>query len=203
MSAHKANKETGERAMVQWRNTDERYGAIAQALHWTIFALVALQFASAELVDAFPRGSAERGLVIDVHESLGLAVLALVMVRLGWRVVNPALPVDGPAWQQRAARAAHVGLYVLMAAVPVAGYVVAGARGHDPNLVGLALPRLFAPDRDRARAASNVHEVLAWAMAALVGMHVAAAVWHHIVARDATLARMLPRRKAIAPAFRR
>lgn len=189
--------------MIDWRNTSERYGAIAQFLHWTIFALIALQFVSAELVEAFPRTSAERAMVITVHESLGLAALALVLIRLPWRIVNPALPGHGPAWQQRLARAAHVALYALMVAAPVTGYVLAAARGHDPALFGLALPQLIGQDRALARAAKNVHEVLAWTMAALVAVHAAAAVWHHVVAGDATLRRMLPRRTGIELGFRR
>jgi cytochrome b561 len=183
--------------MVQWRNTAAHYGTVVQVLHWTIFALITAQFVSAQLVDLFPRGSAGRATVIDVHESVGLAVLALVLVRLAWRSVNPALPVHGPVWQQRAARATHGGLYLLMLAVPIAGYVLAAGRGHDLALFGVALPTLLGADRGLARAARQVHEVLAWTMLALVAAHAAAAVWHHVVARDTTLRRMLPRRTGI------
>jgi cytochrome b561 len=179
--------------MIQWRNTGERYGSVAQFLHWTIFALIALQFISAQLVDVFPRASAERGMVIGVHESLGLAALALVLIRVSWRMVNPALPGHGPVWQQRLARAAHVGLYVLMVAVPVAGYVAGAARGHDLALFGFTLPELIGRDRTLARTAIGVHEVLAWTLLALVAMHAAAAAWHHFIAGDTTLRRMLPR----------
>ena len=183
--------------MIQWRNTDAHYGMVAQVLHWTIFVLIASQFVSAQLVDVFPRGSAERATVIDLHESLGLAVLALVLVRLSWRTVNPALPGHGPVWQQRAARAAHAGLYLLMLVVPIAGYVVAAGRGHELALFGFALPPLLEADRSLARTARGIHEVLAWSLAGLVAVHAAAAVWHHVVARDTTLRRMLPRRTGI------
>jgi cytochrome b561 len=182
---------------MQFRNTDQRYGSIAQVLHWTIFVLIALQFGSALLVDAFPRESTERATVIGVHESLGLAALALVLIRVCWRIVNRAPPGHGPAWQQRFARGAHGGLYLLMIGVPMAGYVAAAARGHDLTLFGLALPPLFGADRTLSRAAKNVHEFLAWTLLALVGVHVAAALWHHVVARDTTLRRMLPEPTAI------
>lgn len=185
---------------MQWRNTDDRYGAIAQVLHWAIFVLIALQFAGGELIGAFARGSPERGLVIDVHESAGLATLALIAVRLAWRLVDRTPPVHGPPWQRRAAGIVHAGLYAVMVAVPVAGIVVAAARGHDLALFGIALPQLLARDRAVARAAADVHEALAWALAAVVAVHAAAAFWHHVVARDATLARMLPRRNGVAPA---
>lgn len=185
------------------RTSEEHYGAVTQVLHWTIFALFVLQFASAELIDAFPRDSAGRTTVVGVHESLGLAAVALVLIRVLWRTANPALAGHGPAWQRRLASAAHAGLYALMIAVPVAGYVVAAARGHDLSLFGIALPELIGRDRALARAAKDVHEVLAWTMAALVGVHAGAAIWHHVVAGDATLRRMLPRRSRLDPGFPR
>jgi cytochrome b561 len=188
---------------IQWRNSTERYGTVAQVLHWTIFVLVAFQFASAWLVDTFPRASAERAMVINLHESLGLAALTLVAIRVLWRVVNPALPGAGPPWQRRVARAVHAGLYVLMVAVPVAGYVTALARGHDLAWFGIALPPLLGADRALSRTAIRVHEFLAWTLLALVGIHVAAALWHHVVARDATLRRMLPRPTGIELGWRR
>jgi cytochrome b561 len=178
--------------MIQWRNSEVRYGTVAQMLHWTIFALIVLQFVSAELIDAFARESAGRVALVGVHESLGLATVALVLIRLLWSIANPGLPGHGPAWQQRLARAAHTGLYGLMIAVPAVGYVVAAARGHDLALFGFTLPELIGRDRALARTAKEVHEALAWTMAALVGIHAGAAIWHHVVVRDATLRRMLP-----------
>jgi cytochrome b561 len=189
--------------MIQWRNTDEHYGSIAQFLHWTVFGCIALQFVSALLVDVFPRASTEQATVVTVHESLGLAVLALVAIRIAWRSVNAAPPVEGPRWQRRLARAAHAGLYLLMAAAPIAGCVVASARGHDLSLFGLPLPRVTGPDRALARVAKEVHGVLAWTLLSLVAVHAAAAVWHHVVVRDGVLRRMLPRGKRVALGLRR
>jgi len=188
---------------MQWRNSTERYGTVAQVLHWTIFVLVALQFASAWVVDAFPRASDERAMVITLHESLGLAALTLVAIRLFWRVVNPTPAGDGLPWQRRVARATHAALYVLMVAVPVAGYVTALARGHDLAWFGIALPQLLGADRALSRTAMSVHEFLGWTLLAFIGVHAAAALWHHVVARDATLRRMLPRRTGIELGWRR
>lgn len=186
-----------QEALILWRNSVERYGAPAQILHWTLFVLIALQFVSAELIDAFPRESAGRAIFVNLHESLGLAALAIVLIRLAWALVNRAPSAHGPAWQRRLARIAHVGLYMLMVAVPVAGYVLAAARGHDLALFGIELPRLIGRDRSVARAAKEVHEVLGWTMAALVVAHAGAALWHHVVAGDSTLRRMLPRRRNV------
>jgi cytochrome b561 len=188
--------------MIHWRNTEARYGALAQVLHWTIFLLIALQFATAELVDAFPRESSGRGVVVSLHESLGLATLAVVLVRLAWMLANRVPAGLGPAWQQWLARAGHLALYALMIAVPLAGYVLAAARGHDPSLFGFDLPRLLGRDRTLARSAKEVHELLGWTMAALIVAHAGAALWHHVVARDATLGRMLPGRMGADIGFR-
>jgi cytochrome b561 len=81
--------------------------------------------------------------------------------------------------------------------------VVASARGHELALFGFALPQLIGRDRALARAAFNVHSVLAWTLLGLVALHAAAAIWHHVVARDPTLRRMLPRRSGIELGFRR
>jgi cytochrome b561 len=142
-------------------------------------------------------------MVITLHESLGLAVLTLVAIRLLWRIVNPAPAGEGLPWQRRVARATHAGLYILMIAVPIAGYVTALARGHDLAWFGIALPPLLGADRSLSRTAIGVHEFLGWALLAFIGVHVAAALWHHVVVRDATLRRMLPRRTGIELGWRR
>jgi superoxide oxidase len=183
--------------MAQWRNTSERYGALARWLHWSFVALIAFQIIGAQLIDAFPRESFGRRFVLDTHESVGLAALLLVTARLAWKLANPTPAGLGPPWQQRLARVGHGALYLLLVAVPVAGYVVATARGHDPAFFGLTVPSLVEKNRELARSAKDIHEVLGWTLVALALAHAGAALWHHVVLRDATLRRMLPQREEI------
>lgn len=184
--------------MVQWRNSGERFGAVAQGLHWGIFVLIVYQMIGALLIDAFPRESTGRQFMLDAHESVGLATLLVVLARVAWRFVDPGPPGFGPPWQQRLARFGHGALYALLLAVPMVGYFVACARGHAPAFFGLDLPSFVDRDRNLARTIKEVHEVLAWTLVALVAAHAAVALWHHLVAGEGVLRRMLPlrRRKA-------
>lgn len=183
--------------MGEWRNTSKRYGAVARWLHWSFVALIAFQMIGAQLIDAFPRESFGRRFMLDSHESVGLAALLLVAARLAWKLANPAPAGVGPPWQQRLARIGHGALYVLLVAIPVVGYVVATARGHDPAFFGLTVPSLFEKSRSLARAAKEIHEVLGWTLVTLALAHAGAALWHHVAMRDDTLRRMLPQREDV------
>jgi cytochrome b561 len=180
--------------MARWRNTGNSYGAVAKALHWSLFVLIAFQVIEVQFVDAFPRESAGRAFMLAAHESVGMAVFALLVVRVMWKLSNDAPAPYGPAWQQRAARLAHGAMYVLIFVIPAIGYVVASARGQDPVLFGAALPAVVGRDRALARSTKEIHETLSWVLVAIVALHAAAALWHHFVERDDVLRRMLPRR---------
>jgi cytochrome b561 len=188
---------------MQWRNTVSRYGAVAQALHWSLFVLVLLQVVGALSIDLFPRDSDGRRFMLAMHESLGITVALLVVFRIAWKLANPKLPGYGPPWQQRLAQVGHGALYLLMLAVPIVGYVVSSARGHDPAFFGITLPAVVGADRPLARSTKEVHEFLAWTLLALAAAHAALAVWHHAVLHDGVLRRMLPQRGGAAPEFHR
>jgi cytochrome b561 len=180
---------------MQWRNTHERYGAVAQLLHWGMFAFIALQLVGGEVLDELPRKSAIRAFAFDAHESLGLLLLALLALRLAWRLANPAPAPEGPSWQRVTARVVHASIYALLIAIPVAGYVMACAKGHGAAFFGFDLPSLVGKSEALAERAGDVHEALANALIAIVVVHAAAALWHHWIARDLVLRRMLPRRR--------
>jgi len=180
---------------MRWRNTQDRYGAIPQALHWDVAALALVAWALGTFDDVFPKGPA-RASALFVHLSTGLAVIAFVAVRLLWRIGDPPpRPEKTPlgAWMDRAGRLAHGALYVLLIAVPIAGIVVQFGRGDALPLFGLwHIPSPWPADRAFARSAKEVHEVLAHALLILAGLHAAAALVHHWIFRDRTLIRMLP-----------
>ena len=180
---------------MQWRNTSERYGVGAQLLHWALFALIVFQMVAVQFVDAFPRDSAGRAFMLATHETGGMLVLLLVCARLLWKIANEAPLEHGPPWQQWVARLTHAGMYALIIVIPAIGYVVASARGQDPVLFGVGLPAAVRRDRALARTTRELHETLSWVLVAIVAAHAAAALWHHYVARDEVLRRMLPPRR--------
>lgn len=180
---------------MQWRNSSERYGAVAQFLHWGMFLLIALNFIGGEVMGDLPKKTAIRGFAFDAHETLGLVVMFLIFLRLSWKMANPAPAESGPGWQRHAARLAHVLPYLLLVAIPITGYVMVNAKGHHAAFFAWDVPSLVAKDEALAKPVSDVHELLANALLILVVVHALAALWHHVIERDSVLRRMLPRRR--------
>ncbi len=174
----------------------ERWGAVSQGLHWLVAALVLLLGIVGLVMGELPRVP-KYFWVYTAHKSLGITVLALVVVRLGWRLYAGAPPaVPGtPGWQQRTANVTHGLLYALVLAMPLSGWLYDSASGLRPfRLFGLVeMPRLSAPDERLADLSHALHEWGFWLLIALVLLHAGAALYHHLHLRDATLARMLPR----------
>lgn len=176
-----------------WRNTETRWGALAQLLHWGMLLLFVAMFVLASTMEDLPKGP-EKAAVVGLHKSIGITILLLAAARLFWRLSGPVpTPLAARAWQQRLAGAVHVALYGLMFALPLSGYVMSMAAGRGVNWFGLLpLPDLVGPNKPLSEAAHEGHEVLATLVLLLVSVHVAAALWHHFVVKDNTLRRMLP-----------
>jgi len=180
---------------MQLRNSPDRYGAVAQALHWLTVVLVAVAWLLGTFGDEFPKGPARESSLF-IHISAGVAILAVLAVRLLWRVGDPPPPPEptwfGP-WLDYVARIGHYALYALLVAVPVVGIVTQFARGDALPLFGLTeIASPWAADRPFARSMKEIHEVLSHTLVILAGVHAAAALVHHWLLGDRTLVRMLP-----------
>lgn len=171
-----------------------RFSIPVIALHWLTLALLVLVFASAELREIFPKGSTGRAGLRHWHEVVGLLVFGLVWVRLLARTFSraPSIQPMPPRWQALLATAVHVGLYGLMIVLPLSGWVMLNADGKAVTWFGFELPTLVAASRPLAHRIKEVHEALASAGYALIGVHAAAALFHHYVIRDNALRLMLP-----------
>lgn len=203
----------------------EHYTAVAIVLHWAIAAaIVFLLPLGFWMHDAAKSGAGDPGALFSafqLHKSVGLTVLALSLVRLGWRIANPPppLPAHMPAWERLAAKATHWAFYALMIALPLSGWVFVSAGWSLHENAPLAVPtrwfdlfgvpHLFdlasagADVRESvAQAAFTAHAALAYAAIALAALHVAAALKHHVIDRDGVLAQMVPvlRAPGAAPA---
>lgn len=179
-----------------WRNTAERWSGVSIALHWLI-ALLILALAIIGLSMVEMPNSLDKLKVYALHKSIGLSVLALVVLRLGWRLAaGAAPPVPGtPRWQQRVAELTHWLLYALMLAMPLSGWLYNSAANFPLRWFSLfSVPKLSGPDPVLKALAHQIHEYGFWLLAALVLLHAGAALWHHLAQRDRTLVRMLPRR---------
>ncbi len=127
----------------------------------------------------------------NLHKSVGLTILALMVVRLGWRLTHrpPPLP-PMPAWQATLARLTHILLYAALFVQPLCGYLGSELSGYPVKFFGLTLPAWAGKNVAAKDLLSVAHLVTSWVIAALVSLHVAGALKHALIARDGLLARM-------------
>ncbi len=183
---------------MNWRNTTDRYGSLSISMHWLMLLLLISVYAAINLADAFPKGSAPRAELKTWHFMLGLGVFVLVAVRLATRLFSgpaPRIEPDMSRWQQRFAGLIHIALYVFMVGMPLLGWLTLSAKGDPIPFFGLQLPALLGQDKTLARSLKEIHETIGTVGYYLIGLHAAAALFHHYVMRDDTLLRMLPIRR--------
>jgi cytochrome b561 len=172
---------------------EQRYSGAAIALHWATAVLILANLLLG--LSMVPLPISPRKLQWYLwHKSIGVTIFLLTSLRLAWRALRPhPAPVPMPRWQRRAAAAAHALLYVLLIAIPVSGWLYSSATGVQVVYAGvLALPDLVPKDKALADVLRAVHVALNSLLAAVVCVHVAAALKHHFVDRDEVLVRMLP-----------
>ncbi|HZF14851.1 MAG TPA: cytochrome b [Steroidobacteraceae bacterium] len=180
------------------RNSIDRYGAAAQALHWLIVVLVIVQVTIALRAAGMPFGPG-KAIALAWHKSFGMTILMLAVLRLLWRLANPvpSLPATMKSYEKGLAHVSHYLLYILLFAMPLSGWVMSAAHNYPVSWFHLfTWPSPVAPDHELAEKMEDVHEALAWTLGAVVTAHVLAALWHHFVRKDDVLQRMLPRREA-------
>jgi cytochrome b561 len=174
------------------------YGPVARALHWLVAALAVIVVAFGWAAEAAARNTTARASLLLLHRSLGLTILALMVLRVLWRARHPApaLPAALGPMAAALARATHLALYLVLIAMPLAGYLNAAAAGHRVSLFGIvSIPPLLPRDERLAQAAIAAHLVGQYLLYLLVAVHVAGAFFHRVVRGDGTvLERMLPRR---------
>jgi cytochrome b561 len=176
------------------RNASDSWGAPAKLFHWVMAALILAQIALG-LMAANWRLSPTKIELFFWHKSTGMLILALVGLRILWRLANPTpeLPADMAGWERAAARLSHLLLYALMIALPVTGWIVNSASNVPFRIFWLIpLPAIVAPDKSTADLFERVHGGLFALLALVLVAHIGAALWHHFVKRNTVLVRMLP-----------
>lgn len=172
------------------------YDPVARVFHWTTAALVLatipIGIAMAEIVD---EGPVQDRLYV-LHESIGVTIFALVLLRLCWRLGHGA-PPPSPALsplEVAASRTVHALLYLVLFAMPVTGYLLVVAGDYPLTYFDLfAVPRLVGKAKPLSDLAETAHHLLQWLVYALVAAHAGAALHHHFVRGNDVLRRMLPR----------
>jgi cytochrome b561 len=170
-----------------------RFNPYARLLHWLMALMViAMLFIGVGMVSTTTEAYAR---LVAIHKPLGAAILLLVLVRLGVRFRHrpPPLPSDLPAWQRHAATLSHWLLYALMLLMPLIGWAMLSAGGYPVTLLdGVTLPALVPLDPALFAFLRGAHRYLALLLFATFLLHLAAALFHALIRRDAVLPSMLP-----------
>jgi cytochrome b561 len=160
-------------------------------LHWLVAAVVLAQFSWGWLMQGIAKSPPGlRADAFNVHKSIGLCLLALMLIRLGWRIAHRPPPLPAlPAWQARLARTTHVALYAALIVMPVAGYLGSVWSGYPVKWFGLTLPAWGRSVPALKEAMSALHYATSWVLLTLVALHVAGALYHAL-RRDGVVQRM-------------
>lgn len=167
------------------------YNDVAKALHWSIAGLIVLQVILAKLAEESASDVQELALLVN-HRSVGITVLALVIVRLGWRLYQPApTPLPMPAWQQGASQVTHWSLYALLFLVPLSGWLMSSADAVQIEWFRLfTMPHLIGADDALAESFGEIHETLAKVLVVIALVHIAAGLKHGLIDRNGALRRI-------------
>ncbi len=165
------------------------YSRVARWLHWAIGLLIIGNLIGGLAHDVAPQ------LIMPLHKSTGLLILALTLARIAWRLTHrpPAFPAAMAGWERALAATTHGAFYALMLTIPVSGWIMASAGDRPLDFFGLFPVMKFDVVRESAlwEIAHEGHELLGFAMIGLLVLHIAAALRHRFVLKDGVLARML------------
>lgn len=169
------------------------WGALSKLLHWIVVTLIIVQWAIAK----YAAGQSLGGKVVPLglHKSIGISILAISIFRLTWRFVSvhPASEPTLKPWENSLAKACHVGLYALVFALPLTGWLMSSARNFPVSWFGFfRLPDLVSPDQALFAQMRSLHGVLFVALLLVALLHVLGALKHHFLDRNEVLLRMLP-----------
>ena len=169
------------------------WNAVARLFHWGMAAMIFYQLWLGWQAEDMPFSPKKLDLFIT-HKSIGLTVLLLVVLRLGWRLRSgrPAHPQTTSAWEKRLADVGHWVLYALMMLLPLTGWWISDTSRIPFKLfAAIPLPDLMAADKAASELAASVHDGLTKALVFVLAVHVLAALRHHFLLKDDSLKRML------------
>lgn len=170
-----------------------RYGVVAQTFHWATALLVLVAFIYGPGGSEQRVYSAARDFDRQLHETLGLCVLALVAVRVLWRMVDARPHPHASGWMRVAATVTHTALYVLLFAVPFTAIAGAWLEGHPVTLLaGVEFPPALPISHDLGATIARIHTWLGDTILWVAGFHALSALYHHLVLKDDALVSMLP-----------
>lgn len=173
----------------------QAYGSVARLLHWLVAGMIVLQYVLAKMAEAADEdGEKFRQLVLLAnHKSVGISILTVAVLRLGWRLYqSPPAPLPMPAWQRMASAFSHGTFYALLFIMPMTGWLMSSAANISVSWFNLiALPDFIGPNEELENLFAGVHETFAKILFLLAVVHVAAALKHTFIDKDGILRRIV------------
>ena len=176
------------------RNTATKWGSVSKTFHWLVVVLLVIQGILGLTMGDFARDT--RMELTTLHKSIGITILMVVVLRLLWNLYSrrPAFAPGVTPLERNLAITVEVLLYVLMFAVPIAGWLMSDYGGRPVSWFGVFnLPQLVAENHDLHEVWEHRHEQLFWVLVLLATGHAGMAIYHQVVQRDDTLSRMMPK----------
>jgi len=174
------------------KNTTSQYGWVSISIHWLMAILIFGMFALGLWMTELGYYDTWYHKAPELHKSIGIILLLLLLFRWTWRLINPRPALMGLAWEKLVALSVHRMHYVLMFAVMLTGYLIPTAQGVGIDVFNLfTMPALISLDKTQTEFIGMSHRWLSWGMLGLAGLHAAAALKHHFIDHDTTLIRML------------
>lgn len=172
----------------------QKYAPISITMHWLTLILMVAIYGSIELHEKIPRGNPLRGATEDWHIYLGFTVLVLAIARLfiNIRLTAPPISPNPPSWQMLVTKGMKIYLYALMLIMPILGWLYLSANDEAINWFFIPLPAIAPVSEAIAEFAEETHEIFGLSGYLFIGIHAAAALYHHYLVKDDTLRRMLP-----------
>jgi cytochrome b561 len=174
---------------------NDRYTKVAIVLHWLIgLCILGQLFLGIYMVDIPKSPPGIRAEYFNLHKSIGLVLIALIIVRIYWRATHkpPALPAHIVSWQVKVSKATHHLLYVLMVLIPLTGLMGSIYSKFPIKFFGTPLPKLAEPDQVLKDFFSDSHIFLTNLLMVILVLHIVAALKHRFIDRDGVFQRMSP-----------
>ena len=176
-------------------STQNSYHPASKTFHWLVAGLLLCQIPLGLYMVELPL-SPDKLEAYALHKSVGLTIWAVMAFRLAWRLIQgrPAMPEDTGRLVRIVAKTAHVLMYLLLLLMPLSGWFLSSAANMAPSWFGVfQLPLIIEPNPDLTEGFHEMHEMQSLILMTLIGMHVIAAVYHHLIRKDGVLRSMLPR----------
>lgn len=178
------------------KNTTTHYGLLNIGIHWVTAGLIAVLFPLGLIMVDLGYYDAGYKTYPHLHKSLGLILLAVTVLRMLWVFVLSKPPKALPQARVLAllSKSVHHLLYLCLLVLLLSGYLISTADGRGIDVFNwFTVPAFFEPSKNQSDIAGDVHKFAAWSVIALIGLHVAGALKHHVINKDRTLWRILGR----------